>query len=75
MTDHDIQTEERLLYCIIAVVSAPVLFGVTLARSPFDGGSTLTLLLFTLALVGFVASLRRRARGLPHAQVRPDDRS
>jgi hypothetical protein len=42
MSDQDIRTEERLVYEVIAVVSAPVLLGVTLARSPFDGGSTLT---------------------------------
>lgn len=75
MSDQDIQTEERLVYGVIAVVSAPVLLGVTLARSPFDGGSTLTLLLFAAALVGFVVSLRGHRRRLPRARVRPGDRT
>ncbi len=75
MSEEDIRTEERLVYGVIAIVSAPVLLDVTIARSPFDGGSTLTLLLFAAALIGLVVSLRRPQRRLPRAHVRPDNRT
>jgi len=71
--DLDIEREERGIYAIITMASAPVVIGLALEGGVFDGGSTLSLALVAVGVVGLLAGLRAIvARKIPRAIVHRD---
>ena len=68
--DFEVEREERGIYAIVTVASAPVVIGLAIEGGVFDGGSTLSLILVFLGLLGLMASLRVfLPRKIPRAAV------
>lgn len=68
--DSEIESEERAIYAIVAVVMTAVVIGVITDGAPLDGGAGLSLLLGALAIAGLVAGIRAVTRSrLPVARV------
>jgi hypothetical protein len=71
--DLDIEREERGIYAIITMASAPVVIGLAVEGGVFDGGSTLSLAMAAVGVVGLVAGLRAVVgHKLPRAIVHRD---
>ncbi len=68
--DLEIEREQRAIYIIIMVALSPVV-GAALDRSgaEIDSGTTLSLLLVVLGVIGLAAGVRAKRFRLPRAQV------
>ena len=72
MTDPDpeLEREERAIYIIIMVALAPVVVAALYhGGAAFDGGTTLSLLIVALGVIGLGAGVRAMRSRLPPARV------
>ena len=68
--DDDIEREERNIYAIITMASAPVVIGLAIEGADLDGGGTLSLILVVAGVLGLAAGVRALfARRVPRATI------
>jgi hypothetical protein len=68
--DLEIKREERAIYIIIMAALSPVVIAVLYrGGAVIDGGTTLSLLIVALGVVGLVAGVRAMRSRLPQARV------
>jgi hypothetical protein len=72
MSDREAQREERAIYVVGASVMLPIVIATIARHHDFGAGSTISLLLVVLGVLGFLGSARRRRARLPMMRVHQD---
>ena len=67
--DDEIVREERQIYAIVMAASGPVVLGLLLEGGSMDGGTTLSLVLVVLSVIGLIAGLAAGARALSRPKL------